>query len=273
MPLVELIPNGLCRCGCGEPVYVRKYVDTSRPGKPNYKYEPREFLRGHNQRVEGRWSRTSLPKHGENWMRRIDVVDPKPVLDLVKDRQRRYGVSTAAMERAIGIYWIHNLHQNRYLLKSSAERILRGLSEHYPYRGYVPDEGEIPVEPKTTAFNYITVKPTGIRFSPRDPDWDKRAACKGKPLSLFFPASTRPTNKPIPLGEVRSICAGCPVADDCFGTALSFGEEHGIWGEVWFGSKKERDLAHSTYAETKSMAKTRAKVVKFARLSYADRQK
>lgn len=269
MPVVELIPNGLCRCGCGEPVYRKKYV-ANRKGKPNYKYDSSEFLRGHNQRVDGRHG--YLPIDGTNWIKRKDTVDPAVIRKLVEDRRRRYSVSMAEMERTIGVNTLHHLHEIRYMLKSTAERILLGLKEHYPYVPYMPNEGEIPVEPKTSGFNYITIKPTGIQFKPDDSEWDKSAACKGKPLSMFFP-NTGPTPQVKPLAEVRAICAKCPVADDCFGTALSFGEEHGVWGGVWFGNKAERELAHATYKETGSMTATRATVVKFARLSYADRKK
>lgn len=266
MPLVELIPNGLCRCGCGEPVYTRKYV-SKRPGKPNYSYKTYEFCIGHNQRVPSNSSGT-FPLN--SWPRRKDTVDPAPIWKLVQERRHRYGTTIAAMENRMGVHWLHNMKHYQYMTKPIATRVLNLLSEHYPYKGYVPEKGELVVAPKTTAFNYVTPKPTNIRFHPNDPDWGQRAACRGMPLTPFFPSQPLPLE---PMNSVRNICARCPVADDCFGTALSFGEEHGVWGGVWFGSKKEREFALETYNKTHNMAKTRATVVKFARVSYANREK
>lgn len=265
MPLIEKIPNGLCRCGCGEEVYTRKYA-ANRHGKPNIKYQTYEFIRGHNQRVEGRSSVPTLVRN--TWPLRTDTIDPEPILKLVEDRKRRYLTSIKKMEEVTGIHWLHGIKNAQYMLKPTAVRVLNALAEHFPYKGYVPAEGEVIVEPRTSAFNYVTPKPTGIKFYPNDPDWGESAACKRMPLHVFFPTQVASTGP-----SVRDICAGCPVADDCFGTALSFGEEHGVWGGVWFGNTQERKIALETYMKTHNMAKTRAKVVEFARSSNANRKK
>ncbi|MDN5717951.1 MAG: WhiB family transcriptional regulator [Janibacter sp.] len=55
------------------------------------------------------------------------------------------------------------------------------------------------------------------------------AACEGEDLDIFFPVgSAGPA-----LWQAQratSICAGCPVTEECLSYALRTGQDHGIWG-------------------------------------------
>lgn len=53
------------------------------------------------------------------------------------------------------------------------------------------------------------------------PAWQRKAACRGKPVELFFPERGESA------GPAKAICAGCPVIEPC--AQFSIGESHGIW--------------------------------------------
>ena len=58
------------------------------------------------------------------------------------------------------------------------------------------------------------------------PRWQAEAACRDRPELTWFPergADTRP---------VKTVCAGCPVRDECGAFAASFG---GMLVGVWAG--------------------------------------
>jgi len=55
-------------------------------------------------------------------------------------------------------------------------------------------------------------------------DFFADAACKGADTSVFFPVSETFA------GEARSICAGCPVAEQCLEYAISTHQPDGVWG-------------------------------------------
>ena len=57
-------------------------------------------------------------------------------------------------------------------------------------------------------------------------DWYQEAACKGKPLSVFFP-------DPVDYSSARTICKLCSVSTNCLATALL--EEGTVsLGMFWF---------------------------------------
>jgi len=65
-----------------------------------------------------------------------------------------------------------------------------------------------------------------------DIDWQKRAACRGADANLFF-APTHQETKEERLGreaQAKSVCARCPVLEQCLSFALTTREPHGIWG-------------------------------------------
>lgn len=55
-------------------------------------------------------------------------------------------------------------------------------------------------------------------------DWRRSAKCRGEDPDTFFPVSGEL------LDDVKAICAGCPVRDDCLEHALTHREAFGIWG-------------------------------------------
>ncbi|MDA8297410.1 MAG: WhiB family transcriptional regulator [Actinomycetota bacterium] len=60
--------------------------------------------------------------------------------------------------------------------------------------------------------------------------WRDRAACRGVPLAVFFPASEDDCD------EAKAICAGCPARRPCLDDALKNGLQ-GVWGGT---SERER---------------------------------
>ncbi len=67
----------------------------------------------------------------------------------------------------------------------------------------------------------------------KDYSWMDEAACKGMGTELFFPACGEPTRKG------KSICAKCPVREQCRQEALSDPTIRGIWGGT---SEEERRM-------------------------------
>jgi WhiB family redox-sensing transcriptional regulator len=51
------------------------------------------------------------------------------------------------------------------------------------------------------------------------PDWYEHAACRGKPLTLFFPPRGV---APVAYKEARAICARCPVRQRCLDFQLAY---------------------------------------------------
>ena len=63
------------------------------------------------------------------------------------------------------------------------------------------------------------------------PSWEKRAACRGLPVEMFFPGPGDAA------GEARAVCGACPVREPCGRYAASNSERFGIWGGL---SKSDR---------------------------------
>lgn len=63
-------------------------------------------------------------------------------------------------------------------------------------------------------------------------EWQSRAACRGPQAAAFFPPAPpeRKDDRQSREQWAKSICAGCPVSDECLGYALEIREPHGIWG-------------------------------------------
>ena len=65
--------------------------------------------------------------------------------------------------------------------------------------------------------------------------WRDEAACGGAETALFFPAGEEAS-----LAEAaKSVCAMCPVADECLQYALATNQSEGIWGGMT-GSERRR---------------------------------
>ncbi|HUP86720.1 MAG TPA: WhiB family transcriptional regulator [Acidimicrobiales bacterium] len=61
-------------------------------------------------------------------------------------------------------------------------------------------------------------------ISPMDLSWRQRAACRGLSTDIFYPVSDDDAD------IAKSICAVCPVAEECLEFALAEREREGIWG-------------------------------------------
>jgi WhiB family redox-sensing transcriptional regulator len=62
-------------------------------------------------------------------------------------------------------------------------------------------------------------------------DWQMDGACRGEDPRLFFhPEGERGEAREARQAAAKSICAGCPVIDECASHALAVREPYGIWG-------------------------------------------
>jgi hypothetical protein len=73
----------------------------------------------------------------------------------------------------------------------------------------------------------------------RLPEWRTRAACRGRFDLDFIDPRT-----PAEATECRSLCAGCPVREQCLGDALDNAEAWGIWGGL--DTDQREQLAEQT---------------------------
>lgn len=74
--------------------------------------------------------------------------------------------------------------------------------------------------------------------------WDRRAACKGADIFLFFPERGDVQQSH---AEARVICDGCPVRTECLDDALGEGSQVGFRGGLSererYAVKREREAA------------------------------
>lgn len=73
-----------------------------------------------------------------------------------------------------------------------------------------------------------------------DEHWRDRAACKGKPINLFYKDDNLTEEEYQPLkAQAKLICHTCPVRQECLDAGLR-NAEYGIWGGL---DKSERHNA------------------------------
>jgi WhiB family redox-sensing transcriptional regulator len=62
--------------------------------------------------------------------------------------------------------------------------------------------------------------------------WQHRAGCRGEDAEMFFAPNyfERKEEKEDREVQAKTICARCPVRDECLEYALRNREPHGIWG-------------------------------------------
>jgi WhiB family transcriptional regulator, redox-sensing transcriptional regulator len=60
----------------------------------------------------------------------------------------------------------------------------------------------------------------------RAPEWFRDAACRGQPISVFFP---RPGEPGEPYSDAKQLCDRCPVRSECLAYALETNAV-GFWG-------------------------------------------
>ena len=80
--------------------------------------------------------------------------------------------------------------------------------------------------------------------------WERKAACAGKPSSMFFAPDTE-GKRTIPreyYNEALQICwEKCPVREECLNAAIKRHERIGVWGGMTYRERerirKQRKLA------------------------------
>lgn len=78
----------------------------------------------------------------------------------------------------------------------------------------------------TTLSAFALTRPADTRDHDRGEDWTAQAACREVDPELFFPHPSDARGAAV----AKSICAGCPVIDQCRDGALARREPHGVWG-------------------------------------------
>jgi hypothetical protein len=82
-------------------------------------------------------------------------------------------------------------------------------------------------------------------------EWKDSASCKDYDVNLFFDIYEEEESK---RPAVSSICAGCPVARQCFAVGVSQ-KEWGVWGGIYIENGKisrefNRHRSKKDWAET-----------------------
>ena len=72
--------------------------------------------------------------------------------------------------------------------------------------------------------------------------WREGAACNDVEELSFFPSS----DDLIAINRAKTVCAGCPVQDDCLGFAIETRQPDGIWGGL---TPNERTRLRRTWLE------------------------
>ncbi|MDP9118601.1 MAG: WhiB family transcriptional regulator [Actinomycetota bacterium] len=78
--------------------------------------------------------------------------------------------------------------------------------------------------------------------APRQGDWDwqVQAKCRGSDTATFYhPENERGPSRVRREMRAKSVCASCPVIDNCLRWALVAREPYGVWGGL---SAEEREV-------------------------------
>lgn len=73
------------------------------------------------------------------------------------------------------------------------------------------------------------------RLAELDDDWKLKAACRGKPLNMFYPYSGSVAEQEV----VRFCHDACKVREWCLIWALYIPEEYGVWGGMTSDDRKK----------------------------------
>ncbi len=66
---------------------------------------------------------------------------------------------------------------------------------------------------------------TDMMWEP-EPSWREDAACSGSNADLFFPQGEDGSLA----APAKTVCAGCPVQEQCLQYALATNQTEGVWG-------------------------------------------
>lgn len=72
-------------------------------------------------------------------------------------------------------------------------------------------------------------------------NWQARAGCRDEDPELFFPVGTGEAAQR-QAAEAKSVCASCPVTEQCLSAALERGEDAGVWGGLDEHERRELRL-------------------------------
>ena len=67
-----------------------------------------------------------------------------------------------------------------------------------------------------------------------DRSWMERALCRNQEPDAWFPNAGQPS------GWALSVCARCPVREQCADYADAHYERHGVWGGLTFDQRMRR---------------------------------
>lgn len=81
-------------------------------------------------------------------------------------------------------------------------------------------------------------------------DWRAHAACSGYPNTLFFPSADGLDGGTVE--KAKTVCAVCPVIEDCLQYALETNQRSGIWGGT--SERERKSLRRKWLAERRRSA-------------------
>ena len=92
-------------------------------------------------------------------------------------------------------------------------------------------------------------------------EWVNEGACFGEPVSVMFPTGgPKPGvhgNSKLDWDTPRSLCAVCPVRNDCLNHALTHNEEWGMWGGMTPDERqREKRRRRRALAQARSLERT-----------------
>jgi len=63
-------------------------------------------------------------------------------------------------------------------------------------------------------------------------EWQRQGLCRAGDSSVFFPPAhfERKPERESREARAKTICARCPVREECLSWALAIREPHGVWG-------------------------------------------
>nr|WP_183787199.1 WhiB family transcriptional regulator [Prauserella sediminis] len=74
--------------------------------------------------------------------------------------------------------------------------------------------------------------------------WRDRAACRNEDPDLFFPDGTKDAMSKWQLATAKSVCARCPVANECLADAITHPKHWGVFGGLDADERRAMVRAH-----------------------------
>lgn len=106
-------------------------------------------------------------------------------------------------------------------------------------------------------------------YWPDTPAWKASAECADLPTELFYP-DTGAQSVPV-VAIAKSVCARCPVREQCLEHAVDTNERWGIWGGLTYTERRTERRRRYGNKDTPEIVRRRAEAVRLAAAG-ADRQ-